>query len=54
MLSEMTTCHDCSGSRAVPDVFGDLTACPSCVIEAGDTWVVYEEAVPQTKRSSES
>lgn len=35
-------CDGCSGSRAVPDVFGDYTACPLCVIASddGETWVV--------------
>lgn len=43
MLLDMTTCLDCSGSRAVPDIFGDLVACPMCVIDAGSTFVAYEE-----------
>lgn len=36
------TCDDCNGSRSVPDIFGDLEACPTCVVDAGETWVVYE------------
>lgn len=39
----MATCDDCFGARAVPDDFtGDYRACPSCVIDAGETWVVWE------------
>lgn len=37
-------CEDCNGSRAVPDLFGDYEACPSCVIDGGDTWVVCEDS----------
>lgn len=36
------TCDDCNGSRAVPDIFGDYEACPACVIDPGDTFVVFE------------
>lgn len=42
MLCSVYECDDCFGSRAVPDVFGDYQACPSCVIDAGNTFVVYE------------
>jgi hypothetical protein len=39
-------CTDCSGSRAVPDDFGlyedGYAPCPSCVIDAGETFVVFE------------
>lgn len=40
----MGACIDCSGSRAVPDIFGDLVACPACVVESADgtSWVVLE------------
>lgn len=41
--SAMATCSDCGGSRAVPDIFGDLEACPCCVIDAGTTFVVWEQ-----------
>ncbi len=45
MLVGMTDCLDCSGSRSVPDFFGDLGPCPSCVIVSADseTWVVVVE-----------
>ncbi len=37
------TCSDCHGTRAVPDgVTGGYTPCPSCVIDAGTTYVVWE------------
>jgi hypothetical protein len=36
------TCEECSGSRAIPDIFGDYGPCPSCVIDAGETFVVLE------------
>jgi hypothetical protein len=40
-----TDCLDCSGSRAVPDDLGEYEdgyqPCPSCVIDAGDTFVVW-------------
>jgi hypothetical protein len=35
-------CDDCSGSRAVPGPLGDYEACPSCVIDAEETFVVWE------------
>jgi hypothetical protein len=38
----VAVCAECSGSRAVPDLFGDYTACPGCVIDAGTTFVVAE------------
>jgi hypothetical protein len=33
-------CDDCSDARAVPGLTGDYEACPSCVIDAGETFVV--------------
>lgn len=40
------TCDDCGGTRAVPDDFGrhedGYAPCPSCVIDAGSTFVVWE------------
>jgi hypothetical protein len=36
------TCENCYGSRAVPDIFGDVEACPLSVIDAGETRVVRE------------
>jgi len=42
----ITACSDCSGTRAVPGLFGDYVACPSCVIDAGETFVVFEN-VPE-------
>jgi hypothetical protein len=39
---EEAACLDCFGARAVPDITGDYVACPSCVIDAGETWVVFE------------
>ncbi len=42
----MTTCWDCSGTRAVPDDLaeGGYASCSSCVVESddGQTWVVFE------------
>lgn len=39
-------CPDCSGSRAVPDDLGEhedgYAPCPSCVIDAESTFVVWE------------
>ena len=42
------TCGDCDGTRAVPDILGDLEACPSCVLESpdGSSWVVLEDPSP--------
>lgn len=39
-------CWDCSGSRAVPDDFSEdgYGPCPTCVIDAGETFVVLEDA----------
>lgn len=38
-------CADCSGSRAVPDDFGQYedgyAPCPSCVVDAGSTFVIW-------------
>jgi hypothetical protein len=44
----MPECWDCSGARAVPsDVAEDgYACCPTCVIDAGDTFVVLED-VPE-------
>lgn len=43
---EVGPCFDCFGARAVPDDFGGhedgYGPCPSCVIDAGPTFVVYE------------
>lgn len=39
----VVTCPECHGSRAVPDLFGDLEAFTTCVIDAGATFVVFEE-----------
>jgi hypothetical protein len=41
-LTDVAVCLDCSGTRSVPDLFGDLGPCPSCVIDAGETFVVLE------------
>lgn len=38
----VAACEDCFGARALPDMFGDYGACPSCVIDAGNSFVVYE------------
>lgn len=43
MMVLMDTCEDCNGTRSVPDVVGDPGPCPSCVIDAGDTFVVFED-----------
>lgn len=44
-MNEEKDCSQCSGSRAVPDG-GDsedgYRACPFCVIDAGETFVVWE------------
>jgi hypothetical protein len=40
-------CDDCSGARAVPDPFGDYVACPVCVVDAGETFVIWEDDSPQ-------
>ena len=41
------TCPDCGGTRAVPDdVSGGYAPCPSCVIDAGSTFVALDE-VPE-------
>lgn len=37
-------CPNCFGARATPDVFGDYVACSTCVIDGGQTFVVYGEA----------
>lgn len=41
----MTTCQDCSGSRAVPDDLGEYedgyAPCPACVIDASETFVIW-------------
>lgn len=45
-LAPQEPCWDCGGSRAVPDDFGNYQdgygPCPVCVIDAGDTFVVWE------------
>jgi hypothetical protein len=46
MLFAMEICDDCNGVRSVPGTFGDPEACPSCVIDAGETFVVFEEPSP--------
>lgn len=38
----VSTCDDCYGARAVPSLLGDYETCPSCVIDAGDTFVIFE------------
>lgn len=47
MLARMTLSKDCNGSRSVPDVFGDPGPCPSGVVDAGDTFVVFEVGEPE-------
>ena len=46
------TCHDCAGARAVPDdVGGGYAPCPSCVVEATETFVCFEseeDPAPET------
>lgn len=41
-----SVCWDCNGARAVPDDFWEhedgYQPCPTCVIDAGETWVVWE------------
>ncbi len=38
------TCPDCDGTRAVPDdLSGGYAPCPSCVIDATTTFVVFED-----------
>jgi hypothetical protein len=41
------TCPDCNGARSVPDDFGEYedgcAPCPDCVIDAAETFVVWEE-----------
>lgn len=47
----MDTCPDCSGTRAVPGFLTDYDPCPSCVIDAGETFVVleaYDDDAPHT------
>jgi len=37
------TCSDCYGTRAVlDDVTGRYAPCPSCVVDAGTTYVAWE------------
>lgn len=43
MMYGMDACEDCNGTRATPTIFGDLGPCPSCVIDTGETWVVFED-----------
>ncbi|MDP3712153.1 MAG: hypothetical protein Q8R60_06690 [Mycobacteriales bacterium] len=40
----MPMCWDCSGSRAVPDHFAEdgYGPCPTCVIDAGQTFVALD------------
>lgn len=38
----MDACPDCSGSRAVPGLLRDYDPCPTCVIDAGATFVVMD------------
>lgn len=44
---EPVACQDCHGTRAVPDDFGRYEdgygPCPSCVINASETFVIYED-----------
>ncbi len=42
----MPVCWDCSGTRAVPDDLSEdgYGACPTCVIDAGETFVVLDDA----------
>lgn len=42
--SDGVVCDDCHGSRSVPDFYGDPGPCPSCVIDAGNTCVVFEDS----------
>jgi hypothetical protein len=39
-----SVCRECSDSRAVPDDFAEdgYAPCPACVIDAGATFVVFE------------
>ncbi len=38
------TCQDCAGARSVPDdVTGGPAPCPCCVLDAGVTFVCFEE-----------
>ena len=38
-----TSCSDCSGALSVPAPNGgDYAPCPSCVIDAGQTWAVLD------------
>ena len=43
--SDAEQCWDCNGARTVPDL-GDgedgYEACPSCVVDAGPTFVLWE------------
>ena len=41
--AEKTPCSFCSGSLSVPSLDGDYESCPSCVIDAGETWVVLDD-----------
>jgi hypothetical protein len=45
-MSSSGDCLDCSGALAVPDDLGKhedgYRPCPNCVIDAGETFVVWE------------
>jgi hypothetical protein len=44
------TCPDCHGTRAVPDdVTGGYAPCPSCVIDAGTTFVAIDDNGPDAR-----
>jgi hypothetical protein len=40
----MTECEDCFSSRAVPDDHSEdgYSPCPSCVVDAGCTFVMWD------------
>lgn len=31
-LSALSTCQECSGTRCVPDIFGDYALCEACTV----------------------
>ena len=46
MPQDLNVCSDCGDARAVPDDLGvyedGYAPCPSCVIDAGETFVVWD------------
>ncbi len=44
----MPVCPECNDSRAVPSMTGEYEACPACVIDAGETFVVFDGVPDET------